>query len=105
MTKILLAVLFAALISYAIDRIKRYRALKRDKALNALYPHSEPRKRHVASTNAEDANNETNFEIASAFRYIGSVDKLPETSKEGDFVEYNRRSYVYHNGWVLIDRL
>ena len=102
---LLLAVLFAALITYLIDRMKRYRALKRDKALNALYPHSEPRKKHVTRTNADDANSETNFEIASAFRYIGSVDKLPEISKEGDFVEHNRYSYVYHNGWVLIGRL
>lgn len=105
MTKILLAVLFAALIIHLIDRIKRYRVLKRDKALNALYPHSEPHKRCVTRTNAEDANSETNFEIASAFRYIGSVDKLPETSKEGDFVEYNGCSYIYHNGWILFDRL
>lgn len=105
MTKILLAVLFAALISYAIDRIKRYRALKRDKALNALYPHSEPRKKHVTSTNAEDANSETNFEIAPALHYIGSVDELPKTSKEGDFVEHNGGFYVYHNGWTLIGKL
>ena len=105
MTKILLAVLFAALITYLTDRIKRYRALKRDKALNALYPHSEPRKRHVTSTNAEDANSETNFEIASVLHYIGSVDELPKTSKNGDLVDHNGCFYVYHNGWILVDRL
>ena len=105
MTKILLAVLFAALITYLTDRIKRYRALKRDKALNALYPHSEPRKRHVTSINADDPNSETNFEIAPALHYIGSVDELPETSKEGDFVEHNGDFYVYHNGWTLIGKL
>ena len=105
MTKILLAVLFAALLTYAIDRIKRYRALKRDKALNALYPHSEPRKRHVTSTNADDPNNETKFEITPALHYIGSVDELPKTSKNGDLVDHNGCFYIYQNGWILVDRL